>query len=63
MTCCKGCDKRHPGCHGHCEDYAAGKARDELWKAQMRKELDIQRGLDEVEVKAAIRAKRKRRLP
>ncbi len=21
MQTCKGCSKRHPGCHDHCEDY------------------------------------------
>lgn len=63
MTCCKNCTKRHQGCHGSCPEYAEGKAKDAAWKAQRRRELDIQRGLDEAEVKAAIRAKRKRRLP
>jgi len=25
--CCKECEKRHPGCHGHCEDYKEFRER------------------------------------
>ena len=27
--CCKDCKKRHPGCHGECEDYINAKAEAE----------------------------------
>ena len=33
ITCCMDCAERHPGCHDHCEEYAAQRTEMELAKA------------------------------
>ena len=30
ITCCKGCMKRHPGCHATCPDYLAEKLQHDI---------------------------------
>jgi len=34
--CCKGCEKRYPGCHDHCDKYQAAKKDWESFK-ELRK--------------------------
>ena len=58
---CKGCKKRHIGCHGNCEIYKEYRAKqDALLKAKrMQREsdaLEVQRTLD----KATMYAKKKK---
>ena len=58
---CKGCKKRHIGCHGTCEIYKEYRAKqDALLKAKrMQREsdaLEVQRTLD----KATMYAKKKK---
>jgi hypothetical protein len=38
---CQKCDKRFPGCHDHCELYAADKAAYKEIKASMRQEKEV----------------------
>lgn len=39
-TCCRGCEKRHEGCHGSCGDYAAMKAESERIKTARNTEYE-----------------------
>ena len=43
IMCCKECvaPKRHPGCHGTCEEYLAEKARYEILKADYNQQKKI----------------------
>ena len=43
MFSCKGCvpPKRYPGCHGHCPEYLADKARYDALKAEEYKRQDL----------------------
>lgn len=43
ICCCKGCvaPKRHPGCHGSCQEYLAEKAEHDRLKAEFDRERDI----------------------
>ena len=45
---CKGCvaPKRYPGCHVHCPDYLAEKAKHDTEKAEIEKRKYIEYGLD-----------------
>lgn len=45
ITVCKDCATRHPGCHGTCEKYIQQKAELDQWKAEQRKQLEIDQGL------------------
>ena len=47
IICCKDCvaPKRHPGCHGHCEEYVAERAEYDRLKAIHDKERSITLGI------------------
>jgi hypothetical protein len=38
---CTNCQKRYPGCHDHCAEYAADKAAYEEIKHSLKQEKDI----------------------
>lgn len=38
---CKGCDKRYPGCHDHCESYLSAKAEYEKTKALSKADEEL----------------------
>ena len=58
---CKGCELRHPGCHGSCEKYQAEKkAHDEIMEAK-RKYYDLQANLDRQHNKSVRRSLKKNR--
>ena len=59
---CRGCvaPKRYPGCHGHCPEYLAEKAKHDKAKAEMDKAKNIERGLDSHFAIVAYRAKKAR---
>ena len=43
---CKGCTKRHIGCHSHCEDYAEQRRVIEERKEKIHAEKDKERVLN-----------------
>jgi hypothetical protein len=60
QTNCKGCERRHVGCHAHCEIYQAyRKKQDELLKAKnLYKEalaLEVSRTLEKATIQAMKR--------
>ena len=48
IKCCQYCvaPKRHPGCHGHCDEYIKEKATHDEMKMAEDKRKRIQYGLD-----------------
>ena len=60
---CMGCvaPKRYPGCHDHCPEYLAEKAKHDELKAAEEKKKSIERGLDSQLAKSVYRANRMRR--
>ena len=40
---CKNCEKRHPGCHDHCEDYKSVAD----YRAKEREDLRQRRAIDD----------------
>lgn len=40
MKCCYKCNRRHPGCHADCPDYAKEKAKDLARKEKIKKAKD-----------------------
>lgn len=58
FDCCIPCTKpkRHPGCHGHCPDYLAEKAKYDKRKAQHNQERGIDIGLYQQRCDAVGRA-------
>ena len=47
IFCCKGCEapKRHPGCHGKCEEYIKQKADYDKRKAELDSERKINQAI------------------
>lgn len=45
IYCCKGCEKRFPGCHATCEGYLAQKAEHDKRKAEVDKERRINQAI------------------
>lgn len=58
---CRDCKppKRHPGCHGECEEYKASKLAYDEEMEQIRKTKELDR--DYTEFKSHVTAKTKRR--
>lgn len=58
FECCKGClkPKRHPGCHDHCPEYLAEKAKHDNQKAQQDQERGIDSGIYQQRCDAVGRA-------
>lgn len=52
FKCCINCEKRHPGCHSHCEEYLQAKEEHDEYKAKMldekRKEYDYESRVAEI---------------
>ena len=44
---CKGCvaPKRHPGCHGHCPEYLAEKAKHDADRVEENRRRQIEYGI------------------
>ena len=38
---CKGCPKRHPGCHSDCESYAQYRKKIDAWNEHKEKERKL----------------------
>lgn len=57
---CKGCDKRHVGCHATCEDYKALRKRLDERKEKVYAGKDIDRILDQREFDRMIYGKKKK---
>ena len=63
INCCNGCvaPKRHPGCHGHCQEYLKEKAEyDTLMEAE-RKKKEISYGITAQRSASVTKALRERR--
>ena len=59
---CKGCEKRHPGCHAKCPDYLAEKAEHDRLKAVADKQRDIDLGIQYQRSRGVSKAIRGRRV-
>ena len=57
---CKGCGSRHPGCYATCETYKAEKAELDARSAAIRKQKEIQDGLDYHVIKTMYRMSKRR---
>ena len=57
---CKGCTKRHIGCHSHCEDYAEQRRLIEERKEKIHAEKDKDRILRTMEHERIEYAKKKK---
>ena len=59
---CRGCvaPKRYPGCHGHCPEYLADKAKHDEEKAEKERRESTERGLNAHFAKVAYRANKAR---
>ena len=57
---CMGCvaPKRHPGCHGHCAEYLAEKAKHDESKAAADKRKHIEYGLNSQIARGFYRARK-----
>ena len=53
--------KRHPGCHVHCPEYLADKAKHDKAKDEIEKAKNIERGLAAHYARVAYRVKKARR--
>lgn len=42
MMPCKGCEKRYPACHDHCEDYQKIKKEGDRLRQMKRKDVQFQ---------------------
>lgn len=42
MMPCKGCEKRYPACHDHCEDYQKVKKEGDRLRQMKRKDVQFQ---------------------
>lgn len=63
IECCHHCvaPKRHPGCHGHCKEYAEERAKYEARKVAYYGDTLVQQGLTcqrNASVEKALRARR-----
>lgn len=56
---CKGCEKREPGCHDHCEKYQKEKADYEARKEQINKDASIKQGVYDQHFHAMAKAQRR----
>jgi hypothetical protein len=56
---CKGCEKRHVGCHSTCEKYKAESEKDKRMKAEAAKFYKEQRDANTYEKCRAIKIARK----
>lgn len=56
---CKGCEERHSGCHSECEKFLAWKSEYEAKRAEINKQKDQQRMLDDVRNGSARKMMRK----
>lgn len=41
ITCCKGCEKRFPGCHSECEDYLEERRKLDEYNEEKYRENEI----------------------
>lgn len=57
---CKGCDKRHIGCHAECEDYKALRREIEAKKEIIHKGRDLDRALEAMDYHRVQYAKKKK---
>ena len=67
IKCCKDCvaPKRHPGCHGACQEYLAEKAEHDRLKTAYDRERKIESaimGQRYERVEKALKYRRKRRI-
>ena len=60
ISCCRHCvpPKRHTACWGHCPEYLKEKAEYEALKAEHRKQLEINRGLEAQKYASVKRAQK-----
>ena len=60
---CKGCvaPKRHPGCHGICEDYIRDKAEYDALMETVKKKQEISHGITSQRTASVTRAMKGRR--
>ena len=60
INCCWGCvaPKRHPGCHDHCPEYKAEKAKYEFEKAIRDQKKAIADGLTSQSISGVYKAKK-----
>lgn len=57
---CRGCDKRHTGCHGGCEDYASWKETENTHKEIAIKEKHKETVLNDFQNCSYLKTARKR---
>lgn len=57
---CKGCTKRHIGCHSHCEDYAEQRRVIKERKEKIHAEKDKERVLNYLDVQRIEWAQKKK---
>lgn len=57
---CKGCTKRHIGCHSNCEDYAEQRRLIEERKEKIHAEKDKERALNYLDVQRIEWAQKKK---
>lgn len=60
IYCCKSCDKRFPGCHGHCETYKDEKSKEDSLKAVERNRNDGIRIVAEMRAEGVERANKRK---
>lgn len=60
MFNCKGCEKRHVGCHAEFESYQAAKAKNDAAREQRNHETQMAFGVFESNYNARKRVLRKR---
>lgn len=51
MKSCLGCERRHVGCHGHCEDYAEDRRKRDEMMARIHEQQNAERSLDTIEIR------------
>lgn len=60
IKCCKGCERRHVGCHSECKEYIHAKKEHDKVKHDIEQEMEYQRyrgDLNNVMKKEAFRKK------
>ena len=63
IKCCMGCvaPKRHPGCHGSCQEYQAEKTEYDKRKAEYNRDNAVQSGLTAQRTASILKAQKARK--
>lgn len=53
---CRGCEKRYPGCHDHCESYQEAQAEWLKFKREIKKNKRLHKEFDSFRIDGTIRS-------